>query len=107
VAVVVGLLLGFGPVYAALDLTPYATVAAALLGGGMVHAVAQFRKTPAEVESISVATLSAALGKMQEEIARKDKIIERLDGENAACRDRIQRLEDRLDARVQPGRGEA
>lgn len=63
------------PVYAALNLTPFATVAAALLSGGIVHAYGQYRKTPAEVESISVATLSSALEQMRQEITRKDETI--------------------------------
>lgn len=80
------LLLVGEPMYAALDLTPFATVAAALLSGGVVHAIGQYRKAPAEVESISVATLSAALEQMRQEIARKDQTI-------AECQNRIRQLE--------------
>lgn len=76
--------------YAALDLTPFAAVAAALLSGGIVQAINQGRKTPAEVESISVATLSGALQSARAELLRKDEIItaqgERIAKLEAACR---------------------
>lgn len=53
------------PIYAALDLTPFAALAGTLLGGGIIHAINQARRTPAEIESISVATLSSALEQMR------------------------------------------
>jgi hypothetical protein len=64
------------PVYAALDLTPFATLAAAMLTGGIVHAYNQYKKTPAEVESISVASLSNALEQLRMENTR---ILKRLE----------------------------
>jgi hypothetical protein len=90
--VITALALRYPPLYAALDLSPFATLAAALLAGGGVHAINQYRRTPAEVESISVASLSSALEQLRIEVSWRDQAID-------SCRKQIQdqaRLIDQL-----------
>ncbi len=93
------------PVAAGLDLTPFASVIAALLGGGVVHAVSQYKKTPAEVESISVATLSNALERLRIEMRYKDDTIDDCTKTNAELRARIIALEKQLGIRKEPDNG--
>lgn len=81
------------PVYAALDLTPFATLAASALSGGLVYGITQYKRTPAEVESISVATLSNALERLRIEMTYKDRTMDECFNENAELRKRLATLE--------------
>lgn len=45
----------------------------ALMGGGLWHGISNYRRTPAEVESISVASLLSTLKYRDREIADLDR----------------------------------
>jgi hypothetical protein len=64
--------------YAALDLTPFTSLVTLVLGGGVAYAYATWRKTPLEVESISVATLRGTVETLTAELARRDREITEL-----------------------------
>lgn len=81
-------------IFSSVDLTPFSGGITAPLGGGFVYAWAVFRRTPVEVESVSVATLLKTLEYRDNEIARlRDRIAEQED-QIAELRDRVEVLEN-------------
>lgn len=77
-------------ILAALDLTPFTSLVTLILGGGLAYAYAVWRKTPVEVESLSVATLRGTVETLQSEV-------DRLNRENSDLRKRLEALEARSD----------
>lgn len=83
-----------------IDASIFQSIVALLLGGGLVTAWSTFRKTPSEIESISVGSLSTALTGLQEEIHRKDKDynaeIARKDRQITELRRQVDELRERV-----------
>jgi lipid-A-disaccharide synthase-like uncharacterized protein len=71
---------------ASIDLTPFTSLITLVLGGGLALAYATWRKTPVEIESITVSTLRGTVETLSTEV-------ERLNRENGELRRRIEQLE--------------
>ena len=77
---------------------PIVALLIALLSGGFVTAVAAFRKSGPESESISVATLRGIIEELRVETERKDRIIRELSERLAVTENRLASLERRATA---------
>jgi hypothetical protein len=78
---------------AAVDSSVFAAGITAVLGGGAVAAWNAYRKTPVEVESISVATLKGVIEEMRTELERKDTQIKEQNVTIGEQQGRIDKLE--------------
>lgn len=79
--------------FAAIDPSLFTAAITFVLGGGVVGAYTAYRKTPVEVESISVATLRGVIDELRAELERKDRQIKEQDREIGAQQERIEKLE--------------
>ena len=68
------------------DSAGFVALVSTLLGGGVIGAVAAFRKAGPEVESISVATMKGVIAELRAEL-------DRLAAENAKLRSAVEALE--------------
>jgi ubiquinone biosynthesis protein UbiJ len=85
------------------DSVAFAAIVTTILGGGLIGAIAAFRKAGPEVESISVKTMRDVIAELRDELTRLSnenrrlrQIVEQLEGvarENAALQARVERLE--------------